>query len=162
MVYSRRHSGKNIGSRAHSFWACDNCAQTYRRPQQKPEDRKCIACGHGTIVSWDSKGELARWMELRILEKAGEICRLERQYSLTLKCDGRHLLNENGRKMKAVIDFRYYDKKGAFDVLEDYKPRDRSGRLILTPEASVKLALVNAMWSGAGRMFIVGGKEFAK
>ena len=66
-----------------------------------------------------------------------------------------------GRRMRAIIDFRYYDNESACDTLEDYKPV-RKGKLVMTPEANVKLAIVAAMWSGEGRRLVIQGKEWGE
>ena len=150
-----RFTGRDIGSRARGFWACEKCGW----PHSGTMDTKCRACG-GKIVHWDSQGEFQRWRELQLLERAGEITRLRRQDRIPLVGEGgRPILNENGRHMKYVADFGYYDTKEACGVIEDYKPR-RKGKLILTPEAALKLAILNAMFSGTGRKLIVAGKEW--
>ena len=64
---------------------------------------------------FDSKAEAARWQELQLLERAGEITELERQveYELIPKQKGE-------RAVKYIADFRYIDHEGK-TVVEDTK-----------------------------------------
>ena len=64
---------------------------------------------------FDSKAEAARWQELQLLERAGEITELERQveYELVPKQKGE-------RAVKYIADFRYKDHEGN-TVVEDTK-----------------------------------------
>ena len=64
---------------------------------------------------FDSKREAARWQELQLLERAGEITELERQveYELIPKQKGE-------RAAKYIADFRYVDHEGK-TVVEDTK-----------------------------------------
>ena len=64
---------------------------------------------------FDSKAEAARWQELCLLERAGEITELERQveYELIPKQKGE-------RAVKYIADFRYIDHDGK-TVVEDTK-----------------------------------------
>ena len=64
---------------------------------------------------FDSKREAARWQELQLLERAGEITELERQveYELIPKQKGE-------RAAKYIADFRYKDHEGK-TVVEDTK-----------------------------------------
>ena len=64
---------------------------------------------------FDSKSEAARWQELCLLERAGEITELERQveYELIPKQKGE-------RAVKYIADFRYVDHEGK-TVVEDTK-----------------------------------------
>ena len=64
---------------------------------------------------FDSKAEAARWQELQLLERAGEITELERQveYELIPKQKGE-------RAVKYIADFRYVDNEGK-TVVEDTK-----------------------------------------
>ena len=64
---------------------------------------------------FDSKAEAARWQELSLLERAGEIAELERQveYELIPKQKGE-------RAVKYIADFRYKDHEGK-TVVEDTK-----------------------------------------
>ena len=64
---------------------------------------------------FDSKAEAARWQELQLLERAGEITELERQveYELIPK-------QKEERAVKYIADFRYKDHEGN-TVVEDTK-----------------------------------------
>lgn len=66
-------------------------------------------------IAFDSKAEAARWQELCLLERAGEIKELERQveYELIPKQKGE-------RAVKYIADFRYIDHDGK-TVVEDTK-----------------------------------------
>ena len=66
-------------------------------------------------IRFDSKREAARWQELKLLERAGEIKGLERQveYELIPKQPGE-------RAVKYIADFRYIDHDGK-TVVEDTK-----------------------------------------
>lgn len=66
-----------------------------------------------------SKGELRRWEELKLLEKAGEIWQLERQTPYTLHVMAKH----TGLLVKIGMftpDFRYLERSGEV-VVEDFK-----------------------------------------
>ena len=66
-------------------------------------------------VPFDSKREAARWKELRLMERAGEITALRRQvrFELIPKQDGE-------RAVSYVADFVYRDKDGR-EIVEDAK-----------------------------------------
>lgn len=66
-------------------------------------------------MPFDSKREAARWQELRLLERAGEISDLRRQvrYELVPKLPGE-------RPVDYIADFVYRDKNGN-EVVEDAK-----------------------------------------
>jgi hypothetical protein len=61
---------------------------------------------------FDSKGEAGRWMELRTMEKAGLIERLERQVRISLEVNGHHICTY-------VADFVYYQDDER--IVEDFK-----------------------------------------
>ena len=64
---------------------------------------------------FDSKAEAARWQELSLLERAGEITELERQVSYEL------IPKQKGeRSVSYIADFRYKDRDGEV-VVEDAK-----------------------------------------
>ena len=66
-------------------------------------------------MRFDSKREAARWRELQLLERAGEISDLRRQvrYELVPKLPGE-------RPVDYIADFVYRDKDGN-EVVEDVK-----------------------------------------
>ena len=64
---------------------------------------------------FDSKREAARWQELQLLERAGEITELERQVEYELIPE-----QKGERAAKYIADFRYVDHEGK-TVVEDTK-----------------------------------------
>jgi len=72
-------------------------------------------------LTFDSKKEHSRWLELSLLERAGEISNLQRQVKFELipkqtKSDG-----SCERPTSYVADFVYFDKKTGKKVVEDVK-----------------------------------------
>ena len=63
---------------------------------------------------FDSKAEYARWLELKAMEKAGEVQELRRQVPYPLEVDGKLV-------GKYVADFVYCTNKGFQMVVEDVK-----------------------------------------
>ena len=68
---------------------------------------------------FDSKKELQRWLDLKVLERAGEIKNLERQVKISIDVNGQHICNY-------FADFQYHekipDRKGKWQiVVEDVK-----------------------------------------
>lgn len=89
-----------------------------------------------------SKGELNRWHELKLLEKAGEISDLQRQVRFPLHSFHgpvkiRSPRYKEGRVVTYVPDFVYKDIKGV-RIVEDYKG-------FWTAEAKLKIAFFEAM-----------------
>lgn len=77
-------------------------------------------------ISFDSKREGARYCELKLLEKAGEIGNLELQPSFKLSCGDRPILIKspgypNGRQATYRADFAYWCPKREKRVIEDSK-----------------------------------------
>ena len=70
-------------------------------------------------VTFDSKREATRWMELQLLERAGEISNLRRQVKIDLMGQHRPLYTRTGRKMRLTIDYAYVED--GVEVLEDSK-----------------------------------------
>ena len=81
---------------------------------------------------FDSKGELKRWRELQLLEKAGEISGLRRQVPIQLRAEGGGLVGV------LVIDFTYYNPRDEM-VFEDFKG-------FITPLARWKIKHVEAQY----------------
>jgi hypothetical protein len=63
---------------------------------------------------FDSKREARRWQELKLLERAGEISRLERQVKFPLTVEGQLIANY-------TADFQYYTASPRARVVEDVK-----------------------------------------
>lgn len=80
---------------------------------------------------FDSKGEAARWQELRLLEKAGEITDLTRQ----VKYD---LIVEGVKVCRFVPDFEY--RKDGKLITEDFK-----SKATMTPAFRIKAKLFKAL-----------------
>lgn len=85
---------------------------------------------HADGLTFDSKREYARWKELQLLERAGEITQLERQVPFELlPAQYIEIFDKKKRKMKPVCveksvkyvaDFTYRTKDGEW-VVEDSK-----------------------------------------
>lgn len=80
-----------------------------------------------------SKGEAARYLELRLLEKAGEISALECQPVFTLNAPLttgktsyalKALTGYLPKLGKYIADFKYYDERKGEWVIEDFKGYD--------------------------------------
>ena len=65
-------------------------------------------------VTFDSKREARRWQELKLLERAGEISRLERQVKFPLTVEGHLIANY-------TADFQYWTASPKARVVEDVK-----------------------------------------
>lgn len=85
-------------------------------------------------ITFDSKAEHKRWLELRILERAGEIEGLE-CHPVFDAIVNRDLV------CKIELDFRYYDKKDHRLIYEDVKA---SGTF--TPVSRLKHKLLHALF----------------
>lgn len=107
-------------------------------------------------VVFDSKAELARWEELKILQRAGEISGLVRQQEFPLAFNGRAVLMRsgrypNGRVCTYTVDFSYTTAEGVA-VYEEVKGFD-------TPESRLRRAVVEALY---GIEIIVTGAAASK
>lgn len=65
-------------------------------------------------VVYDSKAELKRWLELKLLERAGEITKLRRQVVYPLYGSGHTKICDY------IADHVFYDKRGV-QIVEDVK-----------------------------------------
>lgn len=76
-------------------------------------------------IKFDSKREANRWLELRNLERGGQITDLRRQVVVELQGRDGPLLTRTGRKMRITVDFAYVDlsneKTSGLTVYEDAK-----------------------------------------
>ena len=117
--------------------------------------RKPVIDGH----RFDSKYESERYLELKLLEKAGKIRDLELQPRFPIEIFGLKIMMRsqrypNGRQLTYVADFRYVDiekavlcKKcekpllGIGVVIEDVKMQSGHSQ----PEYKIKRALMQAM-----------------
>ena len=83
-------------------------------------------------IMFDSKREAARYMELRLLERAGEIKNLELQPAFECRIDGKKICTYKA-------DFRYFTAKRS--IVEDVKG-------VKTPVYRLKKKLVEALFPG--------------
>ena len=83
-------------------------------------------------IVFDSKREAARYMELMLLQRAGEISHLELQPKYDCIIDGKKICSYKA-------DFRYFTKNG--NIVEDVKG-------YITPMFKLKKKLVEAIYSG--------------
>lgn len=72
-------------------------------------------------IRFDSKHEAARWAQLRLLERAGQISELRRQVALPLEGRDGPLKTRTGRAMRLTVDFAYLDHATGQTVYEDAK-----------------------------------------
>jgi hypothetical protein len=97
-------------------------------------------------IKFDSKRELNRYLELKLLERAGVITDLELQPRIRIVIGGVEVKMisrryPNGRALTYVGDFRYLDLEKNATILEDVKMN--SGH---RPDVyKVKRALIHAM-----------------
>lgn len=87
-------------------------------------------------IKFDSKKEAARWMDLQLLERAGEISDLKRQVKVELMGQHRPLYTRTGRKMKLTFDYSYIEDGCV--IYEDCKG-------VWTRDFAVRIAVANAM-----------------
>ena len=99
--------------------------------------RKTVVNG----LTFDSAKEARRWQELLLLERAGHIEALERQWTLVL-CKGVKLPGEARARppIRLVVDFKYYDIKAGRWRFEDTKGLE-------TPASRIKRHLALALHS---------------
>ena len=96
----------------------------------------------GAVRTWvdgrtfDSALEAARYAQLILLQKAGEISDLQCQVRIPLEGAAGAVLTPKGRQMHYVADFTYRDATGA--VIEDAKG-------FRTEQYRLKKAILNAM-----------------
>lgn len=124
-------NGSDLGKLAIKVYLCRGCNAWFegKMPAQ------CSVCGRMDFERFDSKGEAKRYMQLRLLQRAGEISELRRQVVFPL-----FTLTDLGKPVRFadyVADF-VYTEKGA-KVIEDSKSRNG-----ITPEASLKLRVMEA------------------
>jgi len=75
---------------------------------------------------FDSKGEAARYQELKLMERAGLIRDLKRQVEFVLQAPFRTEWGESVRAIKMRIDFTYQEKNAQcewYTIAEDFKGR---------------------------------------
>ena len=72
-------------------------------------------------MTFDSKKEHSRWLELSLLERAGEISSLQRQVKFELIPKQKTSDGKPVREVSYIADFVYFDKKTGKKVVEDVK-----------------------------------------
>lgn len=80
---------------------------------------KKTACQSGHVHS--SAREAKRCNELHLLQRAGEIERLEQQPKFWFEINGQQLKHDNGRRVGYTADFRYWDRLSGKEIVEDTK-----------------------------------------
>ena len=81
-------------------------ANFFRKPSRNKYGAKKTLVGD---IKFDSKKEAGRWMELQLMERAGEIQDLRRQVKVELIGQYRPLYTRTGRKMRLTADFSYIE-----------------------------------------------------
>ena len=90
-------------------------------------------------IEFDSKAEGLRWLDLCLLQKNGNICKLERQVRIPLHGKGGPLKSAAGRQLHYVADFKYIDwDKDGLTIIEDKKGFE-------TPEFKLKRSILSSM-----------------
>lgn len=91
----------------------------------RKRNREARMKGHKSAVvgkeAFHSRREARRWIELQMLEKAGEIRDLKRQVPINLQGQSGPILTPTGRKMRYIADFTYTDTATGLEVIEDAK-----------------------------------------
>lgn len=73
-------------------------------------------------ITHDSKTEARRWEELKLLQKAGEICGLRRQVDIGLLGRDGPIMTDSGKQERVYrADFVYVDNRLGVTVIEDRK-----------------------------------------
>ena len=105
-------------------------AQEYQAAQQadapQGEDRRRVRGTKRTTtadgITHDSKTEAQRWEELKLMQKAGEICGLKRQVSIGLTGRDGPIMTDSGKQQRVYkADFVYVDNALGITVIEDRK-----------------------------------------
>lgn len=102
-----------------------------RKTSKYGADKASIRTSDGGVITFDSKREAKRFIELRFMEQCGQISDLKRQVKFVLIPAQREAdsIGKRGGKIKGklierecsyVADFTYYDNEGNF-VVEDAK-----------------------------------------
>ena len=102
-------------------------ANFFRKPSRNKYGAKKTLVGD---IKFDSKKEAGRWMELQLMERAGEIQDLRRQVKVELIGQYRPLFTRTGRKMKLTVDFSYIeDGELIYEESKGFPTRDYEVRV---------------------------------
>ncbi len=86
-------------------------------------------------ITFDSRKESLRWLQLKALESVGTIKDLKRQVRYQFEVDGKLIRHvKSNRPLQYVADFTYFNLLDVL-VVEDVKG-------VLTPEYKIKAALM--------------------
>ncbi|MEQ3671360.1 DUF1064 domain-containing protein [Pseudophaeobacter sp.] len=103
-------------------------AEQYRdqHVSKSTEDRRRVRGAQRTTtpdgIDHDSKTEAQRWEELKLLQKAGEICGLKRQVDIALMGRDGPIMTDSGKQERVYrADFVYVDNALGITVIEDRK-----------------------------------------
>ena len=105
-------------------------AEEYQAAQRadkgQGEDRRRVRGTKRTTtadgITHDSKTEAQRWEELKLMQKAGEICGLKRQVSIGLTGRDGPIMTDSGKQQRVYkADFVYVDNALGITVIEDRK-----------------------------------------
>lgn len=107
--------GRDIGAKR--VYRCATCGNQLDTTDKKSGQWHCPRGGFGCdLIHFASKGELARWCQLELLEKVGEIRHLKRQVTFSLNVLDAKPVG------KYVADFVY--RRGKDIIIEDHHPVD--------------------------------------
>ena len=102
-------------------------AQYFRKSSRNKYNAKKTVVGD---IKFDSKKEANRWIELQLLERAGEISGLQRQVKIDLMGQHGPLMTRTGRKMRFTVDFAYTEKGAVIhEDVKGYATRDYEVRV---------------------------------
>lgn len=113
-------------------------ARLLRQAAKKP---KRVEGAQRTVTedgSFDSRKEARRWNDLRLMQKAGLICGLQRQVRIPLMGQNGPILTPTGKQMVYIADFVYFE--GSQQIIEDVKSGDHRTEVYL-----IKRAILAAM-----------------
>jgi hypothetical protein len=105
-------------------------AKEYQEAQRSDtgqgEDRRRVRGTQRTTtndgITHDSKTEAQRWEELKLMQRAGEICGLKRQVAIGLIGRDGPIMTDGGKQQRVYkADFVYVDNALGITVIEDRK-----------------------------------------
>ena len=112
-------------------------AQYFRKSSRNKYNAKKTVVGD---IKFDSKKEANRWIELQLLERAGEISGLQRQVKIDLMGQHGPLLTRTGRKMRFTVDFAYTEKGAVIhEDVKGYATRDYEVRVAVARAMGLKV-----------------------